>query len=106
MKKQTMINKKNTDIELSPEQRDRLNKLKVIIDKFEETSLIYGPVSAEELKNRINKIVGNFDNEFKSLLDAKFDLFWNTNSVVTKTNKKNNIISDLDIPKFLRNYKK
>ena len=60
-----MINKKNTDIELSPEQRDRLNKLKVIIDKFEETSLIYGPASAEELKNRINKIVRNFDNEFK-----------------------------------------
>ena len=101
-----MINKKNTDLELSPEQRDRLNKLKVIIDKFEETSLIYGPASAEELKNRINKIVRNFDNEFKSLLDAKFDLFWDTNRVTTKTDNKDNIISDLDIPKFLRNYKK
>ena len=101
-----MIDKKNTDIELSPEQKDRINKLKVIIDKFEETSLIYGPASAEELKNRINKIVRNFDNEFKSLLDAKFDLFWDTNKVITKTNNKDNIISDLDIPKFLRNYKK
>ena len=101
-----MIDKKNTDIELSPEQRDRLNKLKVIIDKFEETSLIYGPASAEELKNRINKIVRNFDNEFKSLLDSKFDLFWNTNKATIKSNKKDNIISDLDIPKFLRNYKK
>ena len=101
-----MIVKKNTDIELSPEQRDRLNKLKVIIDKFEETSLIYGPASAEELKNRINKIVRNFDNEFKSLLDAKFDLFWDTNKATTKVDNKDNIISDLDIPKFLRNYKK
>ena len=101
-----MINKKNTDIELSPEQRDRLNKLKVIIDKFEETSLIYGPASAEELKNRINKIVRNFDNEFKSLLDAKFDLFWDTNKTTTKTDNKDNMISDIDIPKFLRNYKK
>ena len=98
-----MIDKKNTDIELNPEQRDRLNKLKVIIDKFEETSLIYGPASSEELKDRINKIVRNFDNEFKSLLDAKFDLFWDTNKATTKTD---NIISDLDIPKFLRNYKK
>ena len=48
-----MIDKKNTDIELSPEQTDRLNKLKVIIDEYEETSLTYGPASAEELKNRI-----------------------------------------------------
>ncbi len=51
----------NKDIELSPEQKDRLNKLKVIIDKFEETSLIYGPASSEELKIRINKIVKTFD---------------------------------------------
>ena len=101
-----MIDKKYTDIELSPEQKDRINKLKVIIDKYEETSLTYGPASAEELKNRINKIVRNFDNEFKSLLDAKFDLFWDTNRVATKTDNKDNIISDLDIPRFLRNYKK
>ena len=101
-----MIDKKNTDIELSPEQRDRLNKLKVIIDKFEETSLIYGPASAEELRNRINKIYRNFDNELKLLLDAKFDLFWDNNKTTIKTDNKDNIISDLDIPKFLRNYKK
>ena len=97
---------KNTNIELSAEQRARLDKLKVIIDKFEETSLIYGPASAEELRTRINKIVRNFDNEFKSLLDSKFDLFWDTNKTTIKSNKKDNIISDLDIPKFLRNYKK
>ena len=101
-----MIDNKNIDTELSPEQIDRLNKLKVIIDKFEETSLTYGPASSEELKNRINKIVRNFDNEFKALLDANFNLFWSTNKTVTKADKKDNIISDLDIPKFLRNYKK
>ena len=101
-----MIDKKNTDIELSPDESDRINKLKVIIDKFEETSLIYGPASAEELKNRINKIFRNFDNELKSLLNAKFDLFWDTNKATPKTDNKDNIILDSDIPKFLRNYKK
>ena len=101
-----MIDKKNTNMELSAEQSARLDKLKVIIDKFEETSLIYGTASAEELKSRINKIVRYFDNELKSLLDVKFNLFWDTNKTTSKENKKDNIIPDLDIPKFLRNYKK
>ena len=96
----------NKDIELSPEQKDRLNKLKVIIDKFEETTLIYGPASSEEMKNRINKIVKTFDDEFKLLLNSKFDLFWSQNKTPNKANKKDNIISDLDIPKFLKNYRK
>ena len=96
----------NKDIELSPEQKDRLNKLKVIIDKFEETSLIYGPASSEELKNRINKIVKTFDDEFKLLLNSKFDLFWSQNKTPNKASKKDNTISDLDIPKFLKNYRK
>ena len=47
-----MIKKDKTE-ELSPEQRDRLSKLKLVLNEFEETSLIYGPASAEELKNRI-----------------------------------------------------
>ena len=59
--------KKEKIKEISPEQKDRMNKLKLLIDKFEETSLIYGPASAEELKNRINKIIRSFDDEFKSL---------------------------------------
>ena len=101
-----MIDNKNIDTELSSEQRDRLNKLKVIIDKFEETSLIYGPASSEELKNRINKIVGNFDGEFKLLLSTKFDLFWTENKTANKADKNNSTISDLDIPKFLKNYRK
>ena len=96
----------NKDIELSPEQKDRLNKLKVIIDKFEETSLVYGPASSEELKNRINKIVKTFDDEFKLLLNSKFDLFWSQNKTPNQTSKKDNIISDLDILKFLKNYRK
>ena len=47
-----------------------------------------------------------FKNEHYFFLDAKFDLFWETNRATTKTDNKDNIISDLDIPKFLRNYKK
>ena len=101
-----MIKNKEIEIELSSEQKDRLNKLKVIIDKFEETSLIYGPASSEELKNRINKIVRNFDDEFKLFLSAKFDLFWAENKTENKADKNNNTISDLDIPKFLKNYRK
>ena len=98
--------KQDKDIELSPEQKDRVNKLKFILDKFEETSLTYGPASAEELKNRINKNIRSFDDEFKGLLSQKFDSFWNNIKFGTNSDKRVNIISDLDIPKFLRNYKK
>ena len=98
--------KQDKDIELSPEQKDRVNKLKFLLDKFEETSLTYGPASAEELKNRINKNIRSFDDEFKDLLIQKFDSFWNNIKFGTNSDKRVNIISDLDIPKFLRNYKK
>ena len=98
--------KKEKIKEISPEQKDRMNKLKLLIDKFEETSLIYGPASAEELKNRINKIIRSFDDEFKSLLNQKFESFWDACKASSKKEKNDNIISDLDIPRFLRNYKK
>ncbi len=98
--------KKEKIKEISPEQKDRMNKLKLLIDKFEETSLIYGPASAEELKNRINKIIRSFDDEFKSLLNQKFESFWDACKASAKKEKNDNIISDLDIPRFLRNYKK
>ena len=95
--------KKSKDKELSVEQKDRFSKLTTLIDKFEETSSTYGPASSNELKNRINKVIRSFDDEFKSILNHKFESFWNEskNSV-----KKDNIISEVDIPKFLRNYKR
>ena len=99
--------KKDKIEELSPEQRDRLSKLKLVLDQFEETSLVYGPASAEELKNRINKNIRSFDDEFKSLLNQEFELFWSASKkAADKNDKNNNIISDWDIPRFLRNYKK
>ena len=97
--------KKNKIEELSSEQKNRLSKLKLLLDKFEETSLVYGPASAEELKNRINKIIKSFNDEFEMLLNQKFESFWNVRKV-TASKDKNNNISDLDIPRFLRNYKK
>ena len=97
---------KNKIEELSPNQKDRLSKLKLLLGKFEETSLTYGPASAEELKNRINKIIRSFDDEFKTILNQKFESFWSARKTATNKDKNNNIISDLDIPRFLRNYKK
>ena len=96
--------KKDKIEELSANQKDRLSKLKLLLGKFEDTSLTYGPASAEELKNRINKIIRSFDDEFKTLLIQKFESFWNAKKV--RVSKDKNIISDLDIPRFLRNYKK
>ena len=101
-----MMNKKDENLELTPEQKDRLNKLKVILEKFEETALVYGPASAGELKNRINKIIRSFDDEFKSLLNSNFNYFWSSNSNVVNKKENDCIVPDLDIPKFLRNYKK
>ena len=98
--------KKSIDKELSVEQKDRLAKLKTLVDKFEETSLIYGPASSNELKNRINKVIRSFDDEFKSILNHKFESFWNESKNLVKKDKKDNIISEVDIPKFLRNYKR
>ena len=98
--------KKSVDKELSVEQKDRLSKLKFLVDNFEETSLMYGPASSNELKNRINKVIRNFDDEFKSILNHKFELFWNESRTSAKIDEKDNILSEVDIPKFLRNYKR
>ena len=97
--------KKDKIEELSVNQKERLSKLKLLLEKFENTSLTYGPASAEELKNRINKIIKSFNDEFEMLLNQKFESFWNVRKV-TASKDKNNNISDLDIPRFLRNYKK
>ena len=98
--------KKSNEKELSVEQKDRLSKLKTLIDKFEETSLTDGPASSNELKNRINKVIRIFDDEFKSILNQKFESFWNRSIASAKKDEKDNILSDVDIPKFLRNYKR
>ena len=100
-----MLDKKNIKDELTPEQQDRIKKLKIIIDKFEDIALNYGPTSVDELKNRINKIVRNFDNEFKLILEKRFDLFWNKNKEKQEKSSKTDF-SGVDVPKFLRNYKK
>ena len=101
-----MLNKnnKNQKLELTAEAKDRKNRLQAVIDHFEEVSLKYGPISSEELKNRINKIIRNFDGEFKKILEIKFEEFWDTNS--SKTLSLNNDNSNSKIPKFLKNYKK
>ena len=98
--------KKSIDKELTVEQKDRLSKLKNLTDKFEETSLTYGPASSNELKNRINKVIRSFDDEFKSILNQKFESFWNESRHSVKKDEKDNILSEVDIPKFLRNYKR
>ena len=98
--------KKSNDKELSVEQKDRFSKLTTLIDQFEETSLTYGPASSNELKNRINKVIRIFDDEFKSILNQKFESFWNESRNSVKKDEKDNIISEVDIPKFLRNYKR
>tara|TARA_Y100000996_G_scaffold414723_1_gene406516 strand:- start:14231 stop:14536 length:306 start_codon:yes stop_codon:yes gene_type:complete len=101
-----MLNKnnKNKNLELTAEAKDRKNRLQTVIDHFEEVALKYGPISSEELKNRINKIIRNFDGEFKKILEIKFEEFWNTNS--SKTLSLNKDDSNSKIPKFLKNYKK
>jgi hypothetical protein len=76
-----------------------------VIDNFEEVSLKYGPVSSDELKTRINKIIKNFDSELKKILELKFETFWNSQKIDTLLESKDEI-SDSNIPKFLKNYKK
>ena len=90
--------------ETSPLAKDRRLRLQIIIDKFEEISLLYGPASAEELKNRINKIIRNFDTEFKRSLENKFNMFWNQKNINGQFIKGD--AAEMDVPKFLRNYKK
>ena len=99
-----MLNNKN-NLELTAEAKERTNKLQVVIDNFEEVSLKYGPVSSDELKTRINKIIKNFDSEFKKILELKFETFWNSQKINTLLESKDEI-SDSNIPKFLKNYKK
>ena len=102
-----MLDKKNIENKLTSEQENRLKKLKLIIDKFEDVALKYGPASSEQLKNRINKIVKSFDSEFKLLLEKRFDFFWNDKNTNEKEESSaESILSDLDVPKFLKNYKK
>ena len=91
-----------------PQASERLKKLQVIIEIFEDISLKYGPISSEELKNRINKVIRDFDKELKNNLEIKFEKFWNnmvddTNTSNFSREEKN---SEVDIPRFLKNYKK
>ena len=99
-----MLNNKN-NLELTAEAKERTNKLQVVIDNFEEVSLKYEPVSYDELKTRINKIIKNFDSELKKILELKFETFWNSQKIDTLL-ESNDEISDSSIPKFLKNYKK
>ena len=100
-------NNKNRNLELTSEAKERISKLQIAIDNFEDIALKYGPASAEELKNRINKIIRNFDNEFNKILETKFELFWKNQNLDNKSlNSDDRKISYADIPKFLRNYKK
>ena len=100
-----MLNK-NNDLELTSEAKERMAKLQVIIDHFEEIALKYGPVSSEELKIRINKIIRNFDSELKKVLELKFEMFWNSQKSENSYSANDYEISNSDIPRFLKNYKK
>ena len=103
-----MLNKnnKNNDLELTNEAKERITKLQVVIDCFEEVALKYGPASSEELKTRINKIIRNFDTEFKKILELKFEIFWNSQKSDNPSLNSNDEISNSDVPRFLKNYKK
>ena len=103
-----MLNKNNNNngLELTSEAKERTAKLQVVIDHFEEIALKYGPVSSEELKIRINKIIRNFDSELKKILELKFEIFWNSQEATTFSLDSKNEVLNSDIPKFLKNYKK
>ena len=99
-------NNKKNNLELTAEAKQRIINLQVIINNFEEVALKYGPASSDELKNRINKIIRNFDSELKKILELKFEIFWNSQEVTTFSLDSKNEVSNSDIPKFLKNYKK
>ena len=88
---------------MSAESKERRQKLQVIVDKFEEVSTVYGPVAAEELKNRINKLIASLDQDFKTPSEISFSEFWSSKK---KFSKKNKDIPRKDIPTFLKNYNK
>tara|TARA_B100000131_G_scaffold277866_1_gene281989 strand:- start:302 stop:610 length:309 start_codon:yes stop_codon:yes gene_type:complete len=83
---------------------ERVKKLQLIIDQFEDVALRYGPESSKELKNRIDKIIKRFDREFRAILDNRSEQFWNNKA----SNKKSDLgeLKDAKVPKFLKNYKK
>ena len=99
------INNKEENAILSSEQKERTQKLQLIIDKFEKVSNEYGPVSSNELKDRINKIIRNFDKEFKMIIGVSFNKFWNSRNSLLLPNEKNSD-SETYFPNFLRNFKK
>ena len=98
------IKVKEENLNISESYNDRLKKLQSIIDKFEDVSLNYGPVSSEELKARIDKIIKGFDKEIKLILEKKFEQFWSKNAS-TRTSELGSL-KETEIPKFLKNYKK
>ena len=100
-------NNNKDKIDSNPHAEERLKKLHVIIESFENTSLKYGPVSSEELMNRINKVIRDFDKELKKNLEIKFENFWNNNVNTNRISfSKEEKKSNTDIPRFLKNYKK
>ena len=101
-----MIIKNNEKENLEAKEREK--RLEPTINNFEDIALKYGPVSSEELKNRINKVIKNFDKEFKQILEVEFEMFWNNKKTISEPSlsRENDRISNTDIPKFLRSYKK
>ena len=101
------INNDKDKIGSNPHAEERLKKLQVIIESFEDTSLKYGPISSEELKNRINKVIRDFDKELTKKLEIRFEMFWNNNADTNRISfSKEEKKSNTDIPRFLKNYKK
>ena len=88
---------------ISVEEKERRQKLQAVVDKFEEVSKEFGPVAAEELKDRINKLIVSLDQDFKILSENSFSEFWSNKK---KFSKKNKDIPRNDIPRFLKNYNK
>ena len=95
---------KEENLNISESYSDRLKKLQLIIDKFEDVASSYGPVSSEELKSRIDKIIKGFDKEIKLILEKKFEQFWSKDASSSTIGL--NSLSESEIPKFLKNYKK
>ena len=69
---------------MSAEEKERRKKLQVIIDKFEEVTSEYGPIAADELKNRVNKLIVSLDQDFKKLSEISFTEFWSNKKKFSK----------------------
>ena len=65
----------NKNDELTLEMSERIKKLQVIINSFEDMAIEYGPASSEELKNRINKVIRNFENYNVEILGFRESIF-------------------------------